>query len=114
MIEAAVLKDRLRADLKAAMRARQVEETNLLRVLIAAIDDAEAVPLPEDRGYASRAFGDGSAEAPRRALTAEMLQQILHREIAARTAAADEMDRVDRPDRTESLRRQAAIIARYL
>ena len=111
---AAALKSRLRADLKTAMRTQQSEETRLLRVLLAAIDNAEAVSTPQERGYVTRDFGDGSAEVPRRVLTPDMLQAILHDEIETRRAAADEMDRVERADRAESLRFQASIVARYL
>jgi uncharacterized protein YqeY len=108
------LKSRIRADLKAAMRARQDEETGLLRMLLAAIDDAEAVPVPEGCGYVSRAFGDETGEVPRRVVTAELLHAILLRERAARHDAAKEMDRVGRPDRAEALRFHAEIVARYL
>jgi uncharacterized protein YqeY len=112
-ISVTVLKSRIRADLKAAMRARQDEETGLLRMLLAAIDDAEAVPVPEGRGYTSRAFGDETGEVPRRVLTAEVLHAILLREQEARHEAAEEMDRVGRPDRAKALRFHAKIVARY-
>ena len=110
---AIALKAQLRADLKIAMRAQRREETQLLRLLIAAVDDAEAVPAPEG-GYITRAFEEGSAEVPRRKVTAEMLQAILQHEFDARHAAADAMDRIARADRAGALRFQAAIVARYL
>ena len=43
-MSATALKERLRADLKVALQARATDEVRLLRTLIAALDDAEAVP----------------------------------------------------------------------
>jgi len=43
-VSAAALKERLRADLKAAMLARPDDEARLLRSLVAALDHTEAMP----------------------------------------------------------------------
>jgi uncharacterized protein YqeY len=45
-VSAVILKARLRADLKAAMQARATDDVRLLRTLIAALDNAEAVAEP--------------------------------------------------------------------
>ena len=63
-MSATALKERLRADLKAAMQARASDEIRLLRTLIAALDNAEAVPGTPG-GYVHRAFGDAGAEVAR-------------------------------------------------
>ena len=42
-MSAVALKERLRADLKSAIQAKVVSEVRLLRTLIAALDNAEAV-----------------------------------------------------------------------
>ncbi len=53
------LTGRLRTDLKAAMLGRRVAEIEVLRSLIAAIDDAQAVPVSSlHETYVVRAFGD--------------------------------------------------------
>ncbi len=66
-MSATALKQRLREDLKAAMQAKAADEVRVLRALIAALDNAEAVP-PETGPYVPRAFGDATAERPRRQL----------------------------------------------
>ncbi len=97
------------------MRDRRAAEVSLLRVLIAALDNAEAVPVGEvHQKYVVLAFGDGSAEVPRLELTANDVQAILAREQAERVAAADELERVGRSDVAQSRRDEAGLIARYL
>lgn len=44
---APAMKTRLRADLRAAMKAGRASEARLIRALVAAIDNAEAPPLPD-------------------------------------------------------------------
>ncbi|MBW8755761.1 MAG: GatB/YqeY domain-containing protein, partial [Sphingomonadales bacterium] len=68
-----ILKDRLRQDLKVAMQAKRGETAKVLRVILAAIDNAEAVPITESRATQPARFGDGSAEAPRRRLSPDEL-----------------------------------------
>ncbi len=114
MSAAAVLKERLRADLKAAMQARASAEVRLLRALIAALDNAEAVPgggLVEK--YVPRSFGDPSGEVARLALDGEAVELLLADEIEARVAAADDYERHGEPGEAARLREEAALIARY-
>ena len=60
---ATFLRTTIRSDLTAAMKARQNAETSLLRGLLAALDNAEAVSIgtAHDR-YKVRMFGDPSVE----------------------------------------------------
>ncbi len=108
------LKARLRADLKGAMQARRVGETQALRTLLAAIDNAQAVPV-EDRGpaHAARAFGDGTGEVPRLDLSDDDVQALLAREAESRRAAAAEMARLGQADRAAALAAEAEIVLRY-
>jgi uncharacterized protein YqeY len=107
--------DRLRADLKIAMQARAREEAAVLRALIGAVDNAQAVPLdPARKPGESAAFGDRANEVARRALGADDLRGILAAQIAERETAAQELERLGRADRAEMLRAEAAIVARYL
>ena len=111
---AEIMKARLRADLKAAMQNKRAVEMKTLRMLLGAIDNAEAVPVEQPRTYVTHAFGAGTAEVARRNLSDEDLQALLAREIASRRATAEEMTRLGRPDRAEPLTVEAAIIAQYL
>lgn len=112
---AAALQARLREDLRAAMRIRAAAEVSLLRVLIAAVDNAQSVPVGEaHQRYVERPFGDGSAEVPRLSLSAADVAALLRSEAAAREAAAAEFDRVGAADRAGALRQEAEIVRRYL
>lgn len=109
------LKTRLRADLRAAMLARDAKQAAVLRVLLAAIDNAEAVAI-EDRPQSLQRldFAGGAAEVARRVLGEDEVAAILAEEISARRAAADQMAALGRPDREAELNAEADIVARYL
>lgn len=120
---AQALQERLRADLRAAMKARQPLEVALLRGLIAAIDNAQSAGIaagpavataPEAHSQwvaAGSAFGSGEVE--RKALAETDLAELLAAEAAKRQATAAEMERVGRADLAADARAEAAIIARY-
>ena len=110
-MSATALKQRLRADLKAAMRARASDEVRLLRTLIAALDNAEAVP--GETGYVPRAFGDPGAEVARRELDGEAVGGLLGSEIDTRLVAAADYERHGAMDEAGRLRREVELIARY-
>jgi uncharacterized protein YqeY len=111
---ATVLKSRIRADLTAAMKARDSAETRLLRALLAALDNAEAVSVgtAHDR-YQVRMFGDASVEVPRRVLSEGDIRDLLLRETTERDAAAREFERLNQQNEAERLRYEIALIARY-
>jgi uncharacterized protein YqeY len=112
---AADLQARLREDLRTAMRARASAEVALLRMLIAAVDNAQSVPVGEGhQRYVERPFGDGSAEVPRLDLTTADVNALLQREAAARDAAAAEFARVGAADREAVMREEARLVRRYL
>jgi len=52
-------------------------------------------------------------EVPRLRLTDDDVQRLLRHEAAARTSAAEEMERLDQNERAQELRLEAAIITRY-
>lgn len=88
-------RDLLRRDLQAAMKARRRDEVSILRVLIGAIDNAEAEDLttlaPSDGSsghVAGGRAGAGSTEVARRRLSSADLQQILVDEVTALTDQA--------------------------
>jgi uncharacterized protein YqeY len=110
-MSAGALKDRLRADLKVAMRERKAEEMALIRTLIAAVDNAEAQPID---GFAERLRQrDAIGEVARRELDTTALDDLLASEARARFAAAADYERHGRGDDAARLRREAELIAGY-
>lgn len=107
-MSAAALKERLRADLKAALQARASDNVRVLRTLIAALDNAEAVPT---EGYRPRALAGG--EVARRELDGPAVEALLAEEVESRVAAAADYGRHGRDDEAARLRAEAAIVARY-
>ncbi|WP_368670106.1 GNAT family N-acetyltransferase [Phenylobacterium aquaticum] len=109
------MKARLRIDLKAAMRDRATGQVRGLRALIAALDNAEAVPAQarHDR-YVVHAFGDGSAEVPRRVLTAQAVEDVLRGEAAARRADAADLSALGKVVEADALLAEAVLIDGYL
>lgn len=90
------LKDRIRDDLTAAMRERDTATTSTLRMVLAAITNAEVA------GDAAVALDDDAVLA------------VLAGEAKRRNEAAEIYATNGRPDAAENERAEAAIIARYL
>jgi uncharacterized protein YqeY len=115
------LRQRLRAALPTAMKARDRAATSALRATLAAIDNAEAV-APGERaggGQASLAIEDlpvgvGATEVARRELTGAEIERIVRDEVAERESAADDYERAGRADRAELLRDEARALAAHL
>jgi uncharacterized protein YqeY len=112
---AAAMKARLREDLNQAVKARSPFDMSVLRSLIAALDNAEAVPVGEahDR-YVVHHFGDRSAEAPRLTLTEAEIRSLFEREAATRLEAAQELEGLGKDEWAATLREEAALVMRYL
>jgi len=115
------VQQQLRTDLTAAMRARDAVAVAALRSALAAIGNAEAVPVVPDGGATSSSehvagarVGLGAAEAPRRALSADDVAALVRAEATERGAAAEQMAALGRPEVAERLRAEAAVLARYL
>jgi uncharacterized protein YqeY len=110
-----VMKARLRADLRAALKARATGEAALLRALVAAIDNAEAPP-PEAgrRSVDVHDFHSGSAEVARLELAGEQLRALFVAEIAEREIAAAQLASGGRGDRARMLLDEIDIVRRYL
>lgn len=114
MTAAERMKARLRADLTTAMKARNAAEVQLLRALVAAIDNAEAVAPAAQPAESGFGFAATSSEVRRLILGADQVQQVLATEIAEREGAAAEFDGLGKPDHAAGLRAQAGIARRYL
>ncbi|TVR21464.1 MAG: GatB/YqeY domain-containing protein [Ilumatobacter sp.] len=90
------LKDKIRDDLTAAMRDRDTVATSTLRMVLAAITNAEVA-------------GDSAV-----ALDDDAVVAVLAGEAKRRNEAAEIYESNDRPEAAASERAEAAIIARYL
>jgi uncharacterized protein YqeY len=112
---AKALKDRLRADLRVAMKAGASRDASVIRALVAALDNAEAPPVRKDPDAAlGYAFASGAAEVERLLLGEADVRRVLLVEIAEREAAADEMRRLAQADRAAALDAEIAVAKRYL
>lgn len=102
----------LRAELTRAMRARDRESVAVCRTALAALDNAEAVPIddvPPAGAVEASAIGVGAAEAQRATLTPAQERAIVEAEIAEREAAAGGLQS-SRPQRAQELLREAALL----
>jgi uncharacterized protein YqeY len=117
------LRQRLQADLRGAMKARDKAKTDVLRSLISAIDNAGAVALdaPEVRDYANTegrsqhvVTGVGKTEATRKTLSEADLAAVFRREATERQAAAEDFERHGRNEEAHALRAGAALIESFL
>src|SRR4051794_34123159 len=105
---AEIIKARLRADLLTAMRARAPVEVALLRALVAALDNAQAIEVGARRHrYVELKFGDRTAEVPRRELTQADVESLLVREIQERRDAAAQLGEVGQAERAARLAAEA-------
>ncbi|MEV1249288.1 GatB/YqeY domain-containing protein [Nonomuraea sp. NPDC050022] len=112
----------LRDDLKTALKARDRIAITALRSALAAIENAEAVPVdspspggPEyNEHFAGSTAGLGTADVERRLLTEADLLSILEKEVRERSVAAQEYERLGRDDHAERLRAEAEVLSRYL
>ncbi|QRP44589.1 GatB/YqeY domain-containing protein [Amycolatopsis sp. FDAARGOS 1241] len=111
----------LRAGLTTALKNRDRVATTALRSALAAIDNAEAVPVDQplstaagDEHVVGAALGVGAAEADRRELTEADVRAIVESEVRERTSAADEYERLGRIDAADRLRAEADVLRRHL
>ncbi|WP_423602902.1 hypothetical protein [Sphingomonas sp. MS122] len=110
-----ILKERLRADLLDCMRRRRPLEAATIRSLLAALDNAEAVPRDTSRSASHPVqFGDGSAEVARRELSRAQALQVIQEEASKYLDAATDLERLGQPDHAERLREEARIAQRYV
>ncbi|MFI1913119.1 hypothetical protein [Nocardia sp. NPDC020380] len=111
------LRDRLRAEIPRAMKARDRDATKALRSALGAIDNAEAVDASDVQAGAieSSTVGLGTAERARRHLTESDIEAIVRNEITERLTAAAEYDSLaGGADRAAALRAEAAALTAHL
>lgn len=105
---------RLRADLPVALRARDQVATRAIRTALAAVANAEAVPVPEPRGSLDPPVVGASQEVERRQLDAADVERILVEELADRRDTIERYEAHGRTAEADELRAELAVLARYL
>jgi uncharacterized protein YqeY len=116
------MRDRLRHDLTAALKARDRTAVSALRSAIAALDNAEAVEIGDQQTasaatsphIAGASAGAGSADVPRRALADDEIKAIVTDQIEERRQAAREYDELGQTDAAQRLTAEADVLTRYL
>ncbi|MFE2225489.1 GatB/YqeY domain-containing protein [Streptomyces kronopolitis] len=100
------------------MRARDKVAVSALRATLAALDNAEAVPVGEAelRGGALEhtPAGVGVTEAARRDLSERAVADIVRAEAAERLDAATQLSAPAHADHVTRLRAEAAVLLRFL
>ncbi|MCC5474680.1 GatB/YqeY domain-containing protein [Streptomyces barringtoniae] len=100
------------------MRARDKVAVGALRSTLAAVDNAEAVPVgpAELRGSAIEQvpLGVGATEAARRELSEQHITDIVRAEADERLAIAAQFTAPAQADRAAQLRAEAAVLLRLL
>ncbi|MEW2579421.1 hypothetical protein [Streptomyces syringium] len=100
------------------MRARDKVAVSALRSTLAALDNAESVPVDEAalRGVALEhaPVGAGATEAPRRELSERAVVDVVRAEVGERLEAAARLTASAHADRAERLRAEAAVLLRFL
>jgi uncharacterized protein YqeY len=109
------MKVRMRTDLSVAMKGGRKDDARLIRTLIAAIDNAEAPPLPAGQNASDQlSFLEGAAEVERLSLGAEQVRALLLKEVREREDASAEMSRLGQSGRADTLHAEGEIVRRYI
>jgi uncharacterized protein YqeY len=109
------IRQALRSALSDALKARDKTAMAALRSAIAAIDNAESVPVGERRAGAIELAGTlGAAEVPRKVLTEDDIRMIVQCEVSDRRAAAQQYQEAGRMDHAERLRNESDVLDRFL
>lgn len=115
------LAQRLRQALRDALARRDMVAVRALRSALAAIANAEAVPLGQDRPaepgsehFAGARAGLGATEMARRQLGERQVRDIVRAEIDDRLAAAAQYEHAGHADRAATLRAEADVLQRQV
>ncbi|MFW5472970.1 hypothetical protein ACOCJ5_06660 [Knoellia sp. CPCC 206450] len=114
------LRTAMRSALTDAMRSRDRVAASALRSGLAALDNAEAVPVTDavpldgSSPIAGAAVGVGATEATRRELSARDEHALVRAEVTERRAAAAEVEAAGRADRAADLHHEADVLETVL
>ncbi len=106
----------LRGRLRVALSAKDRPALSVMRETLAAIENAEAVPMSsapasDDGAFAGSAGSLGAGEVPRRVLSPEAVLALLERELRERREAAAEYLRLGREAEARVVTAQADVLA---
>lgn len=111
VMDLSMLEERLKADLRQALRTRDRAAVAVLRTAVAAIDNASSVGLPTE----SRTKVAGKApDVPRRELTEEEIVEILRREVEELGTGIAAAHRHGSVDRASELQARRDVLAAYI
>lgn len=114
MSPANAIRETLRADLKTAMLGKDRDRAALIRTLIAAIDNAEAVEASLGQlREVFRQLGDPSGEVARRVLSEADIAAVLETEVNSRLAAAAQIRAAGNEAEAGRLEEEAKAVAGY-
>jgi hypothetical protein len=107
-----MIEQRLRDDLKTAMKAHDVARVKVLRSVLAALANAEAPAIVDAPAWPPRPAG--TTEVARVELSDIDRLRIVHAQIADREDSAAELDAHGRRGDAEALRAEITVIRPYL
>lgn len=107
------LREQMKTDLRSAMKARATEDVVTLRSVLAAIDNAEAVPVAPTSSSVAPVIGR-SADVPRKVLSADDIRQLVQHEVDERRHASATYAQLGQAAEAERLQRAADLLAAYL
>jgi uncharacterized protein YqeY len=115
------MRTRLRNDLRAAIKARDLTATRALRSALSAIENDEATEVIHDPQVANRSqyiaastAGLGAAEVERRVLSDNDVHALVQAQVDERLLAAEEYESLRRGDLASQLRAEADVLGQYL
>lgn len=106
---AGTLKDRIQADLTDAMRARDDVRKSALRMLMAAIRNAEIPAAPEDD-----AALEAMATAEKAALSDEAVTEVVQKQVKQRRDSIDSFRKANREDLASKEQAELTVLEAYL
>lgn len=106
----ATLKDRIQADLADAMRARDETRKSALRLLMAAIRNAEIPRAPEDEAELERIAAAGRPPG----LDDEGVSDVIQKQVKQRRDSIDQYRKANRQDLVEKEQAELAVLESYL
>ena len=98
---------------------RRPEVVSALRTALAAVDNAEAVAVPDapvesaSEHVAGARVGVGAAETERRTLSVDEVRSLLRAQVQERITEAERYDSHGRSEAAERLRREADALRKY-
>ncbi len=113
-------RDGVRRDLRAALKSHHPDTVSVLRTMIAAIDNAEAIPpkagspRSADGPFAHSSPGVGSTEAPRRELAISDVHVIVGNLLREYETQEEQYRLMHQHEAADRLRRQAGVLRSYL